>query len=1193
MPLRNTLLAIILTGLAFVGYLKWVVPWVEGQSAEQVPQIDLLGMLRVEEPGQWLALFPQDAWQRDPLRRNMIEADGNIILFREYQNQDDGSLRVAGLTLLLFDQPNPTASPELPTAPHSGDSPVSVAVRDAATPPQKHPLIVEAVEDAILSFDARTAQGLNRYGDLKRVDFLGRVKFWRRGDTPADSFVIDTRLLQITGQQATTAEPVHFQFGASSGQATGLELTFDNPDSLQAQNANVSKIQGFRHLRLGRIDQLSLVTEDQRTLELTCRGPAEFHFRRSMAKFSDDVWVLDRDSGHWSSGNVMVVQFEPPEADASGTPAASPFATRLSPQSLWFYGTPAHVLHPASALQLSAAVLHYNVRQGQFTAGPLPGSGVESWMMEATSRGNQPMWSQVEFQRGQLQLRTPHLRYQQAPTDNPLVKSATPGPAVRHTPPTAGLLGSGTLEAAGPGVLWHAGQTGKPPLEVQWQDRLTVTPDTENPAQWLITVSGDTWAGLDEASWFRADQLYVWLQPSNTPKTGAAAATTPSASPENTQKWRPDLLLARGNVRFQDERLRASVRETRIYFPAGEDSQPPPASPPLDRARDIALVTATEVAAEAAPQRPAAALPPTNDRANAVALNDPTVGSPPTPLPRLTRQATANSPPPRAARGTDITAETMILQLMTAAPASIGTSPPAPTSTISSSPTYRLKTIDLDGGVVIEEAEWNPSTAAAQSSAFPALNNPTPSDSTFEPRYRLLGQRVIGQAPLDSPPGQSPSESAPLGRQQPPDWTATDRGTSRAERATSEALVWTIHGPREQPARLLTPEAELASIELHFDQARQLTWTDQPGVVQFKLPSSDTAATAAPETPSTNLPSAATPNPAASGPPGRGSATWQDHMQFNGRDLALDGHIKLDLQRPAADGQQELLQAHAARLTLELDQPVRLDGLQDNASNAAGQRISAKRLQLYAAAAPHPSSSDPTVRIYRQGKDAAGSLLQQEVVWAQQVELVLDQDRFRMQGPGTLWSLRPASSSSDPPLSPDQTVPQLTYLKVEFQREMNGNWTEGRVDLLGPVAALYGKAGDWQIMDNEARLIDPLRITSNQMTLNRWQPSPNAPVELEWEASGRVHVLGEDFEGNAQQIKYGQQQDLLTLLGDSRAPAKFWQTSTTNGQRNHLAAEKIWYYPDREDFLFEGFQEGNLNFFSGRRGATPAGVPPQ
>jgi hypothetical protein len=646
--------------------------------------------------------------------------------------------------------------------------------------------------------------------------------------------------------------------------------------------------------------------------------------------------------------------------------------------------------------------------------------------------------------------------------------------------------------------------------------------------------------------------------------------------------------MARGNVLFQDERLRASVSETRIYFPATDGSEPNPAGGPLDRGRDIALVGATDADAAVRPQQAAISNPAGLSTANTLIKIDPEMATPPTYLPRLSRQATAHPPLPQSARGTDITAATMILQLLTAAPAAsqadFNASRPA------HAPTYRVKTIDLDGGVVIEEAEWQQTPAATAASAFPAIPNNAPNGSTFEPRYRLLGQRVVGQAAVApaTEPGVTRADSARLGRDTPSTWAEPAQDNARLAAPGSEALVWTIHGPASQPARLLTPEAELSSIELHFDQARQLTWTNRAGVVQFDLPSSETPKQAPQENPPTRLPSAATTTAQRNGPPGRGSATWQEQMQFNGQDLALDGHVKLDLQRPAAAGQQESLQAHAARLTLELTQPVRLDGLSGQEPSAPGQPIAAKRLRLYADAPTATTAADPHVRIYRQGKDAAGALLQQEVIWSQEVELSLDEDQFRLRGPGTVWSLRPGSTSTDQPPAANPNSLHLSFLKVQFQREMNGNWTAGQVDVLGPVAAVYGKADDWQIMDNENRLLSPIKITSNQMTLNRWQPTPNSTYELEWEASGRVHVLGEDFEGTAQQINYAQQQDLLTLRGDSRAPAKFWQITTTNGQRNHLAADKIWYRPDREDFHFEGFQEGNLNFFSGRRGATPA-----
>lgn len=1200
MPIRNVVVATLLTGLVFFGYIRWVVPLVEGQSADQVPEIDLLGSLRVEQPGQWLALFPQEAWQRDPQRRNMIEADGNIVLFRDYHSQDDGSLRVAGLTLLLFDSEEPTAAPGIANA--TGLPTPSVLAAPASNAPivghtsaavAKFPLVVEAFEDAILSFDAQTAEGLNRYGDLKRVEFLGRAKFWRMGETPADSFVIDTQQLQINGHQATTAAAVHFQFGESKGNATGLELTFDNSDSLQAQNANVTKIQGLRHLRLGRIDQLNLVTDDQRSLDLTCRGPAEFHFRRSLAKFTDDVRVLDRDSGHWSMGNVMVVQFQPPTADSEKPTRPPGLTTQLAPQALWFYGTPASVLNPDSALQLAAAVLHYDVTKGEFTAGPLPNTGVEPWMMEATTAADRSAWSQVEFQRGGFQLRTPHLRYLQAKpqansqansqsnpqsetpqSDSPLTDESWPAsersvtPADKPPGGSLGLLGGGELEAAGPGVLWHEGPAGKPPIEVQWQDRLTVTPDIENPAQWLITVRGETLTCLDAETCFQADDVYLWLQP--TPVVGASAAVG------MTEKWQPDLLMARGNVRFQDERLRASVGETRIYFPTQGDAAAAQDDWVATPRGDIALVSATDPA-------PSGASTPPRDSAG-LAMARATAS--PTRLPPLSRRPTVGPPATRAERGTDVTAATMILQMVSVVESRAIAA--ASTSPIATGTAYRVETIDLDGGVVIEEAQWSgkgihPLRTGGDSTAL----DPNTPDTEFSPRYRLLGQRVIGHAAASWAAQQAGATDA---------WNSTDPSNPQrsnqldasgasSQQPLTDAFVWAIQGPETRPARVLTPDAELAAVELHFDQARQLTWTNHAGVVQF-----DISTEIKPNDPAAPVPTPATGDGELSS--GRGSATWQAGMKFNGRDLLLDGQVKLDIDRPTVGGQQERLQAHAARLTMELQQPVRLDGLSDEQRGAPSQRVAARRLRLYAKTEPNNPATDSPVRVYQQRRDATQTLLAQEVIWAQEVELRLDQDQFQVSGPGTVWSLRPSSSSATVPaaagpVATDPARPALTFLKVQFQREMNGHWGKGQVDLQGPVVALYGKTNDWQIMDNETRLIDPLKITSNQMTLNRWQPTPNAPFELEWEAAGRVHVLGEDFEGIAQQINYAQQQDLLTLRGDGRGPAKFWQIATTNGQRNHLAAQKIWYRPQHEDFYFEGFQEGNLNFFSGRRGPTP------
>lgn len=1074
----RTLFATVAVCIAFLIYLRVVVPLVEGQSAERVPEIDLLGVLRVEQPGPWMSLFEAGAWQRDQNNRNIIHADGNIVMFRDYHHETDSSMRVGGLTLLLFEDGVADASESLSEVALTADP-----NEPSKSPAERVPVVIEALDEAVLVFDQQKAVGLNRYGDLKQVQFLGRVKFWRAGSVLEDRFVIQTRELTISGSEATTDAMVEFQFGSTNGLAKGLQITFENSGSLHSANAAITKVVGMRHMRLQQVERLDMVPEGaDKPISLSCAGPAEFSFSRLAAKFFDQVQVLDQDTGYQIFGEAILVQFKALESAVGPTQPQekSIFPKEMTAKDLWIYGPPAEVVNEEEGFSLRSAVLHYLVDAQEFVAGPLPKTGIESWMLDAVQASDGPPVAQdVEVIRGALGMRVPTLRYRSTAKSQDQRKGLKPE------------WSEGEFVAAGPGHLSYRTAHSKAPVELHFQDRMTAHPDPEDPSRWLISILGQTKAKLDAQSDVDANALYLWLH--RVPAFDSAAGLDPT--------WEPDLLFAEGQVRLTGEKVRAAVSEARVYFPA------PRPILPLGPTSDTLAIRATE-------PLPGAIGGPTST----VGYNEP--------LPLELA--------PGEIRGADVTADAMIVQLDWA-PTTFNLAPQELAEDAAAK--YRVQSIDLDGNVVIEEAIWNVDSGA---------------DPSRLPAYRMFGDRIVGIAA---------------------ETTSTSPHLPTDSEKKSPEFVWTVSAADERQARLLTTEADLNCSEIHFDQSQHLAWANKPGTISFLIPANLKL------DPGANGQLDELPAEGLATEPGRGSAKWQKGLQFNGRDFTLDGEVQLEIERPQTEGRVERLQAYGERLVIELSEPVKLDG-----SDTGSSTRTARRLGIYPADKADASGSIAPVRVYHQQRTVENELLAQEVVWATGVELEPKKNTFRIAGPGSLWTMRQALGSVIPVATASVNKDELTYLKVQFQRSMEGHWSDGQVHLFGPVAALYGKASDWQVMDQESRLRQPMKITSDSMTINRWQVSPSSPPALEWEADGRVHVLGEAFEGTAQGIKYAQAQDLLTMRGDGRAAAKFWQTSTTSNERNHLAAQKIWYRPKQEDFEFEGFQEGNLNFFSGRRG---------
>ncbi|MBL8890149.1 MAG: hypothetical protein JNL67_09230 [Planctomycetaceae bacterium] len=1079
MAVQKTGLAAALAVIIFLVYLRLVVPLVEGQSADRVPEIDLLGVLRVEQPGQWMSLFPSEAWQRDESNRNIIHADGNIVLFRDYQHEADGTMRVRGLTLLLFDQEQDDLKSAATLA--ANDSMLQTANNHSLERPC--PVVVEAIDDAILTFDAQKSVGLNRYGDLKQVQFTGEVKFWRASTSLKDRFEIQTRELIVNGGEAITAAPVAFQFGSTNGLARGLHLTFENSGSLHSASAALTKIVGVRHMRLQHIERLEMLPEGAaKPIVVTCSGPGEFSFRHLSAKLFDQIRIQDQETGYEIWGEAVQVRFRSEEEPSTDATKKTPrlFPEQMTAQDFWVYGPPAMVVNPTEQFALRSTVLHYAVDQLEFVAGPLPDAGVEPWMMDATIRsdGPSPVAGVEVAQRG-LQMWVPKLRYRSTKKTRGLPK------------PSHSDLSDGEFVGTGPGKIRYLSSAAKEPLELEFGDRVTAHPDQDDPNRWLISILGNTNAKLDAKSTVFADALYVWLHSVGDRNKEIASAGT----------WEPDLLLAQGRVRMLGEKVRAAVSEARVYFPAPRvvvNEQPRPESTVINSTVPTAI-------------------PDDNANVNFEESVDDTAKK-------------------HGDSIADVTADTLIVQLD-------WNDQDAPLAAIDGSKEhselakYRMTSIDLDGNVIIVETEKNASELT---------------DSARLPRFQMFGDRIVGVA----------SGSVPASP------TVVDSRTNR-----SPEFVWTLAADADRTARLLTPEADLHCPELHYDQTQQIAWANKPGTISFTIPS-DLEFVG----PQSNGLEDSGERESGTGT-GRGSAKWQKSLQFNGRDFALEGQVQLEIEQPKDEVHIDRLQAYGERVVIELSEPINMG---QNESNLPPR--SAKRIALFPGEPSEASGEASPVRLYHQQRTRQNELVAQDVVWSTGVELEPKPNQFRIQGPGSLWSMRYESQKNPVLDAGPKPSPELVFLKVQFQRTMEGKWSEGQIHLFGPVSALYGKAPDWQVIDQESRLLDPLRITSDSMTINRWKKSADSQPELEWEADGRVHVVGSQFEGNAQRITYSQSQDLLTLRGDGRAPAKFWQINSTSSERNHLAAQEIWYRPKLHEFDFVGFQEGNLNFFSGRRG---------
>jgi len=1135
------LVSMVILFCLFAAYLQIAVPIIEGQSGARIPQIDLLGAMKSELPGQWISLFADDSWQRDTQNRNIIHADQNILLFQDYQSQEDGSLRVSKLCLLIFDKQSQTNG--------SADLETTTSLPDLDG--RRFPTVIEAYEDAILTFEKSRPLAMGKYGELQSIQFTGKVQFWKEDRDPSKAFFLETFKLMVAGDLATTTEDVRFRFGDSIGQATGLNLVFTNPDSQQSLHPSLTKIEGIQTMRFGNIRHLSMQVpkketdlasggsnlefptgqrtemsnqqiRQSQTVELSCAGKAEFFLADLYANFHDQVVVKDIDSGYRMDCELMQVVFasdansavssvnQPANnsSTAKTTPKVAFVPAGLTPLRIVAQGIPASVVNTSDRIELQSAQLEYDLVQQEFVGNGFHPNNAGSFAVRHPERAPRL----VTLITPELRVSVPYLRYRPAKTPENSGKS---GEWVQGSKDKLGAVW-----ANGAGTLQYSTGAGKAPVDLSWSQQLTLADDAELTDRKVVSVYGDASLTVDIDTRLHAQAIHFWLKES--------ASYDPVKMKMQT-RFQPDLLLAEKNVRFFGQQIQGDVQHASVYFPEEPVGNPTTVSQSsVPRNGQKSTFPINFLQGGRVLQRTAKV------QASAMNSNDF--------VDTLDSSSAAN----RKDRGMKFVGQTLVVSLKqrTAALEVNGVNsivqPPvgdlvdqreSSLGTGRQAGRYQVQQIELMGGVEIVEVDFSSGTAVALPDAG----------------YSLKGATVTGIARSD------------------------------------KELDWTISGGESVDAVAETSRGTIASSTLHFDQQANRIWSDKAGSLSFPVGGiglSKGLVNGLNSSEQRLNPQTGFVGETVSNVSGKGSVRWNGGMEFDGRIFDLKKQVQCDLEQLTPENHVQRIQSFCDGLRLELTVAIDLDG-----KRKSGHAPKVKQMVMSSPAGVDPTDPRNIVRLYQQEFNADQQTISQEVIWAPSVVFNQIDQNLQIQGPGKLWSVRLSKKQNPAEVTQVNWLPgdkEMDYIKVEFQSQLDGRIDSGKFVFTGPVSTLYGTVTDWQIQDSEDRLLDPVRLTCDTMTLNRWKASPGAEMETELDASGSVHVIGQQFEALASRLKYTQSQDLLTVQGDSRMPAKFWQNNLATGGRNHMFAQKIWYRPKNRWFNFEGFKEGDLTFFAGQ-----------
>jgi len=268
----------------------------DGESRTRLTNGDDYYLKQVQglfKPGDW----PLD--KQNPPKVLDINNRAKLLL-QEYQTQDDGRIKLYPCTMVfLYDGPAESEEERL-----------------------RQSIVLEAPEGALVQFDTPLdAKGL-KFGRPVGAELLGNIVIRSDGKSPGpeDDLLIHARHLVWSGQDATSDQPVDFQWGKNSGRGSGLHITLvpRDPSSAAGDNGpNVSRIELFEMRKIEKLhiegnpnappSAATAIADSGGTppanpnplaaagnmgpTDITCAGAFRFHVLKRVASFEKQVEV--------------------------------------------------------------------------------------------------------------------------------------------------------------------------------------------------------------------------------------------------------------------------------------------------------------------------------------------------------------------------------------------------------------------------------------------------------------------------------------------------------------------------------------------------------------------------------------------------------------------------------------------------------------------------------------------------------------------------------------------------------------------------------------------------------------------------------------------------------------------------------------------------------------------------------------
>ena len=170
----------------------------------------------------------------------------------------------------------------------------------------------------------------------------------------------------------------------------------------------------------------------------------------------------------------------------------------------------------------------------------------------------------------------------------------------------------------------------------------------------------------------------------------------------------------------------------------------------------------------------------------------------------------------------------------------------------------------------------------------------------------------------------------------------------------------------------------------------------------------------------------------------------------------------------------------------------------------------------------------------------------------------------------------PGAKKKEPAPPGRKPPPGLLYLKVKFDRQMQGNQHRQIMHFQNQARAVYGPVPVWdaQLDPERPKLLDEqgFVLTCNRrLSVAQVGARQQSSSAFELTADGNAVVESSLYLARSSRLKYERSKDLLTLDGDGFSKAKLYRQERAGAPLSVLESRNIWFWPATNDARLDGF----------------------